>query len=171
MRDYREELGLVRRLQTKPPVDIAGIARVMGLKVWEDHDLPEGIAGKILKDSKNGGSRGHSIVVRAQDPYSRKRFTVAHELAHYILHRNQFIGDSLSDDALYRSGLSSRVEAQANGLAAELLMPWHLLLPFVGKKSNQEIADLFGVSGEAMRIRLESKSYTSPQLQTLGVSR
>lgn len=161
MRDYQEELVVIRRLQTQPPVNVAGIARYMGLTVWEDHSLPEGIAGKIFRDSKNGGVLGYSIVVRAQDPYVRKRFTVAHELAHYILHRSQFINNSLVDDTLYRSGLSSRIEAQANGLAADILMPWHLLLSFVGKISDTDLAAMFEVSEQAMRIRLETQSHAA----------
>jgi IrrE N-terminal-like domain len=148
----KETLDTIKRLQTSPPVNIVGIAKYLGLGVWEDAELPPGIAGKLFRDVKNGGNIGYSIVVRAQDPWVRKRFTVAHELAHYILHRNMF-RDVLVDDALYRSGLSSQIEAQANGLAADLLMPWQLL----AKISDLPVAELaarFQVSEEAMRIRL-----------------
>ncbi len=34
MRDYQPELALIRRLQPQPPVEIVGIAKVMGLQVW-----------------------------------------------------------------------------------------------------------------------------------------
>ena len=59
------------------------------------------------------------------------------------------------DDTLYRSQLSSRIEAQANNLAADLLMPWHLLVPVVEKKGIPELASMFEVSEQAMEIRLE----------------
>lgn len=149
----KDTLNLIKRLQTSPPVNIVGIAKMIGLAVWEDADLATGVSGKIFRDSKNGGSLGYSIVIRAQDSIARKRFTVAHELAHYVLHRNLF-KDLLIEDALYRSGLSSSIEAQANGLAADLLMPWSLLAP-VSDQPVDRLAKMFQVSEEAMRIRLQ----------------
>ena len=148
-----ELLVTIKRLfQKDAPIDVAAAAKFIGLGVWEDDSLPESIAGKIFRDSKNGGVQDYSIVVRAKDPFVRKRFTIAHELAHYILHRNKF-NSELIEDALYRSGLSSRVEAQANGLAADLLMPRHLLAKYKDK-SVTDLAALFQVSEQAMRIRV-----------------
>lgn len=42
------------------------------------------------------------ITVAANDPLTRQRFTLAHELGHYMLHRT-LIGDGLDDDRAYRS--------------------------------------------------------------------
>jgi hypothetical protein len=156
-----EALEFIKRNCSSPPVNITAVAKVLGLNVWESDSLPEEVAGKIFRDLKGtGGFNGYSVVVRAQDPFVRKRFTVAHELAHYLLHQRLF-GNELVDNALYRSGLSSSVEAQANGLAADLLMPWHLLLPIADRPVN-ELAKLFQVSEQAMRIRLESALRRSP---------
>jgi hypothetical protein len=148
-----EAINTIRRLQTNLPINIVGIAKYLGLEVWEDANLPDKISGKLFRDVKNGGIGGYSIAVRAQDPLVRKRFTVAHELAHYILHRTLF-NDVLIDDALYRSELSSRVEAQANRLAAELLMPLHLISPF-SHLPTKDLASMAQVSEEAMNIRLQ----------------
>ena len=155
----KETRRFIRRLQPEAPVNVTAIAKVLGLQVWESHSLPEGIAGKLFLDEKNGGSRGYSIVVRAQDPLVRKRFTVAHEIGHYLMHRN-LIGTEVTDDALYRSKLSTRIEAQANAFAAEILMPWHLLLPVIDKPLA-ELASLFQVSEQAMQIRLSAANQTS----------
>lgn len=154
MRVDKDALAFIRRLQKSAPVNITGIAAVLGLQVWESSNLPEGIAGKLKQDRKNGGASQFSIIVRAQDPFVRKRFTVAHEIAHYLLHRNLFRGE-LVDDALYRSTLGTPIEAEANAFAADLLMPWHLLNEHPGL-SAEELAILFQVSNEAMRIRLGS---------------
>lgn len=154
MKVDKDALAFIRRLQKTIPVDIVGIAKVLGLEVWESKSLPEGIAGKLFRDEKNGGASRYSVVARSEDPLVRKRFTVAHEIAHYLLHRHLFRGE-LIDDALYRSTLSSAIEAEANAFAADLLMPWHLLAP-VQDKPASELAKLFEVSEEAMRIRLES---------------
>ena len=155
MRDKLVE-GLILRLQgTSPPVNVVSIAKLLGLEVYESHELPEGIAGKIFRDKKHGGQGEYSIIVRGADPFVRKRFTVAHEIGHYLLHRHLFAAAGLVDDALYRSQLSTRLEAQANGFAADLLMPWHLLSP-IKDKPISELASLFEVSQQAMNIRLES---------------
>lgn len=159
MRVDKDALAFIRRLQKTPPVNIEGIASVLGLKVWESKSLPLGIAGKLFRDEHNGGESRYSIVVRADDPLVRKRFTVAHEIAHYLLHRHLFHGE-LIDDALYRSTLSTPIEAQANAFAADLLMPRHLLRQFEGRSST-ELAVLFQVSEEAMSIRLQSSLVAS----------
>lgn len=145
--------AFIRRLQHAVPVNIVGIAKVLGLEVYES-DLPEGIAGKIFRDPKHGGAGEYSIVIRREDPYVRKRFTVAHEIAHYLLHRSLLVGGTLVDDAMYRSNLSDRREAEANGLAADLLMPWHLLEPLCNLPVD-ELAKRFEVSVQAMQIRME----------------
>jgi len=154
--------AFVRRLQTHVPVDVVGIAKVLGLEVYESQDLPAGIAGKIFRDPKHGGQGGYSIVVRGADPFVRKRFTVAHEIAHYLLHRHLFATSGLIDDALYRSQLNTALEAQANGLAADLLMPWHLLAAYTDRPLP-ELAELFQVSQQAMEIRLNQRAYPQPR--------
>lgn len=146
-------MDFIQRLQVSAPVNITGIAMVLGLKVWESHALPPDVAGQILRDRENGGSSQYSIIVRAQDPPVRKRFTVAHEIAHYLLHRHIF-GNKLQDNSLYRSSLPSPIEAEANALAANLLMPWHLLMPHVNMPISG-LARMFEVSEQAMKIRFE----------------
>jgi len=119
--DYDE---IVRRHQNEPPVQIVPIANDMGLNVYRVSDWKDTLSGMIVRDKERGGKSGYAIFVNASHAQTRRRFTIAHELAHYALHGN-LIGDGIKDDALYRSGLSSKVEAQANRYAADILMPWH----------------------------------------------
>lgn len=65
-------------------------------------------------------------------------------------------GDGILDDALYRSGLSSVPEAEANRFAADILMPCHLVSREMraGADSVEELTKRFGVSPCAMSIRL-----------------
>lgn len=105
---------------------------------------------------RNDESRGgFDIYVNASHPEVRRRFTIAHELAHVILHPN-LIGDGITDDALYRSGLSNSVEAQANKLAADILMPRDKLSEYIsqGITNVAELARTFNVSEQSMAIRL-----------------
>src|SRR5664279_2674779 len=80
---------IIAKYQTTAPVDVVAIASHLGLNVWETKSLPESISGKIFKDPMNGGSSGFSILVNASHSLPRKRFTIAHEIGHFILHRNR----------------------------------------------------------------------------------
>lgn len=160
---------IISRFQQSAPVDVTGLAEALGLRVWEADGLPEGVSGKLFKDRTNGGSEGYSIVVRSSDPYVRRRFTAAHEIAHFLLHRDR-VGSSVVDDQWYRSNLSSREEAEANVLAAEILMPLPLLRGYMSLCQDAcTLAKLFKVSEEAMRIRLGAAALVAAKEAALAV--
>jgi hypothetical protein len=151
-----DEEQTIRRYQQKAPVDVTALATSLGLSVYETYDLPPGVSGMIARDSSPESASGYSISVNGNEPYRRRRFTIAHEFAHYLLHRSQ-IGDEISDDAMYRSEkLTSRDEFAANNLAADLLMPRELVKKYVkqGHSSISELANMFDVSEPAMRVRM-----------------
>ena len=92
---------------------------------------------------------------------TRRRFTIAHEIGHYVLHEH-LIGDGIVEDALLRAeGLSNFVETEANKFAADILMPWHLIEDFQGRgvTSVEDLARALNVSPDAMSIRLLGLSY------------
>jgi len=147
---------LIQECQQKAPIDITGLATKLGLSVYETYDLPSGISGKISRDSTSDSPSGYRISINATEPYRRRRFTIAHECAHYLIHRTK-IGDELTDDALYRSEkLDSREEFEANNLAADLLMPKLLVAKSIreGFSSISALANVFEVSEPAMRVRM-----------------
>lgn len=93
----------------------------------------------------------------------RFRFTCAHELAHWILHKQLYLGTGKSA-ALAPAMRETDMETQANMLASMLLMPmpqvkrcfYHL---HSGRRTSElvdEMAEVFQVSRQAMRIRLEN---------------
>ena len=139
--------------QQKAPVDVLAIANDLKIKVYKSEG--ETLSGKIVKSKKLGGESGYAIFVNSSHPKQRQRFTIAHEIAHFLLHKEE-IGDGIVDDALYRSGLKNKLEIEANQLAAEILMPWHLVNDAMDKdiKSLQDLADIFQVSETAMAIRI-----------------
>jgi IrrE N-terminal-like domain len=141
-----------------PPVPIGKIASDLGL-VIRVSSLHPGISGEIRPDPM-GSKSGFVIRVNRDEAKTRQRFTIAHEIAHFLLHRH-LIKDGLSDDVLYRSSLSNRLEAEANRLAADLLMPWSLvnkwMEQFPGKSIDaysDPLADFLQVSKVAMEVRL-----------------
>jgi len=145
----------------QPPIKLSRIADSLeGVRVVAAA-LPKGISGEIRPDSENPGA--YLIKVNKNDSARRQRFTVAHELAHYLLHRDQ-IGDGIEDDVLYRSTLTDTREAQANRLAADLLMPDVLVSEWIDKAKSLKVEDVvgflsdkFNVSPAAMKIRLGIK--------------
>lgn len=150
---------IIAKHQTKAPVNVIGIAEDLGLHVWESSQLPGEVSGKIFPDPMNGGASGFSIVVNEREAHVRKRFTIAHEIAHFILHRD-LVGNGLVDDVMYRGGihgaLSTKEEIAANKLAADILMPYPLIESLMrqGFDSVDVLASKLEVSTVAMKIRL-----------------
>ncbi|MEM6372654.1 MAG: ImmA/IrrE family metallo-endopeptidase [Pseudomonadota bacterium] len=152
---YPEQLAVIQRHQATAPVQTVTLASDLGLSVWHVPNWPDDLAGKIVRSADQGGASGYAIYVNKGHHVNRRRFTTAHEIAHFILHR-QFIGDGLVDDGLYRSRLSNSMEAQANKLAADILMPRHLLNQQIanGVTTVAQLAAIFQVSESAMSIRV-----------------
>ena len=148
--------AVISKYQTLP-IDVESIGRDLGITIFRK-DLGESIAGAIMR--KPGASRsGFVIYVNSGDYTSRQRFTIAHEIAHFILHRD-LIDQGVTDDTMYRSAeLSNYLEVQANRLAADILMPIRLLKrEYAKSKDVRALAKLFGVSPSAMEIRVKALS-------------
>lgn len=149
--------GLIEEHQAEVPVKISDIASSLGIVV-KAATLPAGISGEIRPDPEQPD---HFIVrVNRHDPKRRQRFTVAHEIAHFLLHRGM-IGAGIRDDVLYRSNVPNTVEAQANRLAADILIPQSLLNRWLDTARALKVEDVpaylanrFEVSEASMRIKL-----------------
>ncbi len=152
--DTREK---IQELLTEAPVRLTAIANMLGVTVIAA-PLPQGISGEIRPDPSAPGK--FVIKVNKFDASKRQRFTVAHELSHFLFHRHE-IGSGVTDDVLYRSNLSDAREVQANKFAAELLMPMPLVEEWLDRAATLKVSDpveflanKFNVSEAAMRIRL-----------------
>lgn len=151
----KEEEKIIEVFQKKLPIRIFSLARALGLEIYK-HEFPDNISGCIERQ----GAGSYIIFTNEDHHINRRRFTVAHELAHYLLHRDM-IEDGIVDDTLYRSNLSGSLEREANSYAAQLLMPGHLILEAIeeGINSIKELADKFQVSAAAMSIRTGIPSF------------
>ncbi|MEA3052457.1 MAG: hypothetical protein QOG72_1360 [Sphingomonadales bacterium] len=145
----------IQEHQDTAPVRLSQLAKALGVPV-KAATLAPGISGEIRPTGE-----GFVIRINRHDPSKRQRFTVAHELAHFLLHSDQ-INTGISDDVLYRSSLSDQREAQANRLAADILMPDDLVLASVEEAREIGVGDLvlylaeqFSTSEGAMRIKLD----------------
>lgn len=136
------------------PVPIDTIIRDVGLPLCYQ-PMADNISGYI--ERQNGSYR---IVVNSNHAQTRQRFTAAHELGHYIYHRD-LLGEGVGDNRAYRTEGTDRPNAnirpiherQANSFAANVLMPRHRLVA-VAEESTATLAARFGVSQAAMKIRL-----------------
>lgn len=90
----------------------------------------------------------------------RQRFTLAHELGHFVLHRNSHASFNCDKESIYTGADTlKQIEREADDFASNLLMPGDLLRQRItGKRIDfhllGELAKEFGVSLEAMCIRL-----------------
>ena len=148
---------VVERFTGHEPVELGALARALGINV-KSATLRAGISGEIRPDP-TAQSR-FTIRINRHENKARQRFTLAHEIAHFLLHKD-LIRDGVTDDLLYRSGLSDSIEAAANRLAADIIMPWLSIERKLksGKYQRTEedaerLANDFGVSRVAMKIRL-----------------
>ena len=141
------------------PVDPFVIATQFGIKVIEA-DLPADVSGAIIKKKGNDPI----IALSKSDSNNRKRFSCAHELGHYV-----YRTDELQEEYDYidlRSKTSSigtePEEIFANKFAASLLMPEEEVKKLYKKKTPFFLmAQYFGVSDDAMTIRLENLKLTT----------
>lgn len=145
------EADIVSRHLQRVPVDLDAMARDLGLHVVRT-PLASDIAGMLVRDAE--APSGHRVVINSHDPARRQRFTFAHELAHYLLHRD--LVDEVVDNAFYRSpNLGDDMERQADRFAAQLLLPAEEVRRAYGSvKALAPLADRFDVSDTALRIRL-----------------
>lgn len=158
---FDEQMATIRQHQQGWPVQTVSIAEALGVKVYRVPGWPNDVSGMIMKSEEDGGPSGFAIYVNGGHPEVRRRFTIAHEIGHFVLHKS-LIGDGIVEDALMRAqGLSSRIEYQANQFAADLLMPWDLInvAKEQGITSVEALAEAFVVSNDAMSIRLYKVPY------------
>lgn len=152
--------------KNKTYVDVDEIAEHLGLQVVT-HDLGANVSGVLYIDKGKG-----TIGYNKMESEVRRRFTVAHEIGHFVLHRleNNVFVDKKEFKVLYRDDNSStgeiKQEREANAFAAALLMPRERVIKELNKKNFdlgdekedviQELAKIFKVSTQAMMYRISN---------------
>ena len=133
------------------PLDVKVIAEKFGIKIQysEMKDELSGILSKIEKD-------GWVIQVNEKHHPNRQRYTIAHELGHFCLHRH--LKNIFEDQIFFRGVESCKEEWQANEFASAILMLEDEFREKVrsGKTNIEELAQEFGVSTLALRIRAKN---------------
>ena len=151
------ERSILRRHLSEYPVQLGSLAKDLGLEVFRSA-LKPGISG-LIEPSKSADS-GYRIRVNRHESVERQRFTLAHEISHYLLHK-EFIRNGVIDNTMYRSNLSNKQEIEANKLASIIIMPEvavselrHAYADLSFDEMVHRMAKDLRVSEPAMRIKL-----------------
>lgn len=150
-----------------PPVNVEEIAERKGAIVVEEPLKNQDYSGFLYRTTDSAPVIGVNSVHSA----NRKRFTIAHELAHMLIHPKT--GVHLDEVVIHMRNSKSAEgsndeEMEANRFAAELLMPRAFLetdIQSMGKIHADDdtaiatLAKRYGVSKQSMVIRLSSLGF------------
>lgn len=154
---------LIENSVSGPPVPINSLIETYDLKVSEvDFDAKyDNVCGYIDLEAR-------TIVINRSNAPTRKAFTLAHELGHWLLHPVEIAQDP-SQTVVFRIPLDrpdpDPLEKEANSFAANLLVPEDFLRrPEYAGMAVSEIAKCFGVSPQVIEYRHKNLTTDSQTL-------
>ena len=141
-------------------INLKKIAKTWGVKIHYEL-LDNETSGVLIVDNAKP-----LVVINSGDSKTRQKFTLAHELGHYHLHKPVGVhvdkGYVMSRNTNSTLGVDIQ-EIEANQFAAELLMPESLLkkdtkgfTDVLKDNDIEKLAKKYSVSVQAMTIRLSS---------------
>ena len=128
--------------------------------VGDDGALPGDVIGGIDFDA-------NTIIINSsiESHLGRYSFTIAHEIAHHVLHRDLFLKARSGDSIMCRGGKVRPIEeVQADRFAEALLMPANLIEEHHRKVKNENIFK------PTNQMSMASKIIESSQLNNVSVS-
>lgn len=158
---------LVEAKVNVPPVPVDELIRAQGVEIAKKR-FDDETSGLIYVDPKSG----HAVIgLNVSHSKTRQRFTLAHELGHFLLHKRNEGGLHVDESDFFvrfrdhhSADGSDREEREANAFAAELLMPTGFLerdvkgmgdgLSLSDDTAIRALAQRYGVSLQALSIRL-----------------
>lgn len=152
-------IQLLKRLGiTQVPIPVDNIAKLLNIEIG--FASSEEFSGMLIRRNKSA-----LMGINNNETYLRQRFTIAHELAHYLLEKKDtFIDDK--EAIQYRNNQNNtrdKSEIVADKFAAAILMPKNIIKKdfmklFEGKIFHEEdleyLSEKYLVSKEAMKYRL-----------------
>jgi Zn-dependent peptidase ImmA (M78 family) len=147
-------------------IDVVGLANEMSIVVHSE-GMSDDQASTIRHDAE---SKKFIITVNNNQTKERQRFSVAHEIAHFILHRDDIVANSIVAREGHAS-LDIKRERDADSLAADILMPQKYIdsflmgngitrkTPIINGAIIVQTATRFGVSRPACIVRLRDIGY------------
>jgi len=153
------------------PINLNKIAKSLNIEILSKPSEDD-LSGFLFRDFV---TNQNIIGVNQNHHPNRRRFTIAHEIGHFLLHNYEgFHFDSNNESYLIKlrkknSDVTNREEErEADIFAAELLMPTDFVIQDVSKLENPDLlfddnipnlARKYKVSVRALTIRLENLNY------------
>lgn len=153
--EIRSPVQLLQLVQDKvsPGDDVLSIiAKVFNIRV-EYLPLDPDVSGSLSFDNS---LNQWLISINSLHHPRRQRFTFAHELAHFFLHKNK--QRDFTDTVFFRSeNVKNNIEFEANNFAGALLMPKDEFVDYIRNTSNniENISEKFNVSAMAVKVRAD----------------
>jgi Zn-dependent peptidase ImmA (M78 family) len=138
--------ALRAELEIAPKADLDQLATQLGLTIVEVDS--QSFEGALLRSSRD--LSGRILVRRGIRESGRRRFTIAHEIGHYILHGDHQIPCSPRVIEGWKEG-QPKPEREADTFASELLLPTNETVQYLNKRWPAievvvDVADHFGAS-------------------------
>ena len=161
--NIKHKIKTLREKFSGIPVPVIAMAQELGIKIYESYDFTNTQSGSIKKEDGQ-----FVIYLNGLDSPTRKRFTIAHEMGHFLMHSDYLNQgkESITEikqpvPILKRPSSSTDVlaeekkrEIEANCFAAELLMPEEKFKEVFSQANKiDEVANTFNVSPSAVTIR------------------
>ena len=160
--------GILKEASIKtPPVPVDLLIRRQGIEIVRKN-LDDETSGFVYVDPKANST---VIGLNVSHSRTRQRFTLAHELGHFVMHKSTGGHLHVDDKDFFvrfrdkhsQDG-SDQQEREANAFAAELLMPTQLIerdvrqlkdgVSMSDEKAIRAMANRYGVSLQALLFRL-----------------
>jgi len=138
------------------PLDAQRVAEALSIEVTY-RPLPNNVSGSLRLETETGVWQ---MTVNADHHQNRQRYTIAHELGHYCLHR--YTVKEFEDYIFFRASALDKMEWEANEFAGCILMPEDIFRGLVRGDitSVDALAREFGVSTLALRIRAKQLGFS-----------
>ncbi len=174
MRKRRDIESEARRLLqnksiSRPPIPVEELAKALHIDVRYSAGNDD-VSGALIRSEDSV-----VIAVNSAQHENRQRFTIAHEIGHFLLHKGTRVHFDDDFRVNYRradtTGMEAVDEMQANWFAAALLMPENFLKKdwlrlrlenHAALAAVQSLAVRYKVSPKAMELRLVNLGFISP---------
>lgn len=137
------------RFELTPPVDVEGLVSKLGIDLVRAK-LSRRFDGAIIEEAPGR----YVMIINSRHHITRQRFTVAHELGHWLMHRRSL--EDLGVSLRLHHRRKYEVEREANAFAAALLMPRDdVIKSYRQGLSFQGLAQRYNVSRQSLGYRLQ----------------
>jgi len=163
-RAQEEAERLIKLYALEPPIDVMALAERLGINV-QIRPFEDNLSGLVVAANEEAVEEA-VIGVNSNHARVRQRFTIAHEIGHFVLHKSEkkfFVDEASHFFRESHSPAEAALEREANAFAAALLMPEAAVRELAGdyvdihdEAAIRRLAREFAVSPQALMIRVSN---------------